>query len=629
MRTTMGHLLTNSALPDDLKSHTRVLDKAGIATLMQQIAERYPDRYRTIAKQLSDVGRDVATSSGGNSVGPDDLGVSPRAEDIKRDLKLQIHKIMQDTSHTPRSRRDAIVAAAASVQRPIIDATFQDTQTENNPLAKQLIGAGRGDKNSLARLRGSDVLYADGQGKPIPIPVYNSYSKGLTPAEYFAASFGARSGVLATKRSTADAGFLSKQLTQAVHRLVVTSHDADDEPDTVRGLPVDVDDHDNEGALLATDVGPYPRNTVLTPKILSQLKSDGVQRFLVRSPLVGGPPDGGVYASDCGIREKGTLPPTGDYVGMAAAQAAAEPITQMQLNSKHQGGVVGNRKLQGFDVLNNMLQVPEIFPGGATHSNRDGRVQAIDKAPQGGHFVTVDGEQHYVPEEQAVTAKLQDEVEAGDVLSDGLPNPEKITQHKGIGEGRHYFTHAFTQLMKNSGATAHRRNIELLARGLINHVRLTDEVGDWSPDDVLPYSMVEHNWEPRPGAVSLAPQDARNHYLEKPVLHYSIGTRVTPSVVKNLHEFNIPQVHVHKDPPPFKPEMIRAIENVGHDPDWMTKFLGGYQQRSLLKSVARGGVSDTNSTSFVPSLAEGSSFSLQGPTQGWKPKPLGGNPSIL
>jgi hypothetical protein len=36
-------------------------------------------------------------------------------------------------------------------------------------------------------------------------------------------------------------------------------------------------------------------------------------------------------------------------------------------------------------------------------------------------------------------------------------------------------------------------NIELLARGTVNHVRLTDEYGDYAPDDIVPYSMLERD----------------------------------------------------------------------------------------------------------------------------------------
>jgi hypothetical protein len=65
--------------------------------------------------------------------------------------------------------------------------------------------------------------------------------------------------------------------------------------------------------------------------------------------------------------------------------------------------------------------------------------------------------------------------------------------------------------------------------------------------------------------------------------------------------------------------MVRGMANIANDPDWMTRMLGSYQQKSLLQATHRGGVSDTAGTSFVPTLARGETFGLGGATSGWKP----------
>jgi hypothetical protein len=374
-------------------------------------------------------------------------------------------------------------------------------------------------------------------------------------------------------------------------------------------MVVDTDDKDNEGTLLARDVGPYKRNTPLTPKILGQIKKLGYGRILVRSPLVGGSPDGGVYARDVGIRERGTLPGRGEQVGLQAAQALSEPISQGQLSAKHSGGVAGQEKaVGGFQYINQLIQVPTRMQGGAAHSTVDGMVQRIEKAPAGGHYVTVDGQQHYVNDGFDVSVKKGDTVEAGDLLSNGIPNPALITKYKGVGEGRRYFVNEFRKAMASSGMQGHRRNIELLARGLINHVRLTEETDDHVPDDVVPYSTLEHTYKPRAGFETLTPKKAVGKYLERPVLHYTIGTKVRPSMIKDLDEFGVADLAVHNDPPPFEPHMVRGMYQLQHDPDWMTQMYGSGLKKSLLDSVARGGVSEERGTSFVPSLATGTNF---------------------
>jgi hypothetical protein len=300
-------------------------------------------------------------------------------------------------------------------------------------------------------------------------------------------------------------------------------------------------------------------------------------------------------------------------------QALSEPVSQGQLSSKHSGGVGGAGSISGFGALNALVQVPKKYPDGATHAQRDGQVQEIREAPQGGMYVVVDGEDHYVPAGRAISVKKGDKLEAGDVVSDGMPSPAEIVRHKGVGEGRRYFVSAMRQVMKNSGMSPHRRNIELLARGLVNHVRLTDEYGPYVPDDIVPYSMLERNWTPRTGAVSGAPSSLLGHYLEKPALHYSIGTKIGKSVLDNLNKYRVTNVQAHKEPPPFQPEMVRGMANISNDPDWMTRMLGSYQEKGLLQSTHRGLSSDAAGSSYVPALARGETFGVTGVTSGWQP----------
>lgn len=1026
LRTTLGQILINNALPPDMRNYDRVLDKKSMAALGTELAQKHPDKYRDVMQRLHMIARDSATATNGLSFSLNDLKTPPSVLANRHELRTKLRSIMANRELSPLQRNLRILKLNSEIQERMVEGAFKDAEGQDNPLARQVLSGGGGSKATLNSIIGSDVQYVDHKNDPIPIPVLRSYSNGLSPAEYFAASFGARKGVLDTKSATADSGFFcldsttevrmadfstkrisdikigdavlgadrygytfptrvtavfdngvrdvwrykfrygksrtrqlqilateqhrvlsrfrhnkirrhkrperivrtemcalgdmvnkcekrhslvaprgfqngrgkpepwawliglllgdggltggsvmlssgdpvlidelceylahhdfaltpvknhpyeytisdnkptlvyrygqnrrvsrlwqrlealglrghkasdkfipqevwtwdnesiaalirgliasdgsvnevnnsstpsitlgmtaeslvddvadllamrfgiyaqlytarckgarvcavvgcdsvsnhnartlcindresvckfakligcegvrgqkmtelvagiapsgrldgfafhflskefvgrratfdlevahydhlfvlangaivsnSKQLNQVAHRLLVTATDDDEdetpgEPNYDRGYPTDVDDADNEGALLARPIGPYKRNTVLTPKILKDIKGMGVKDILVRSPLVGGPSDGGVYARDVGYREKGRLAPVGDYVGLSAAQAMGEPLSQGMLNSKHTGGVAkgGSQAASGFKAINALLQVPKKYPDGATHAQLDGKVTGVRPAPQGGHYVMVGDKEHYVPIDVDVSVKPGDHVEAGDVLSFGVPNPAEIVRHKGIGEGRRYFTQAMRDVYKNTGLTTHRRNVELIARGLINHVRLTDEYGDYGPDDVVPYSMLERSWTPRPGAVLTNPKSAVGQYLEKPVLHYSIGTKIGKGVVENLARYGITNVQAHKEPPPFEPEMVRGMANIGQDPDWMTKMLGSYQKTNLLSAAQRGATSDTAGSSFVPGLARGEDFGVKGPTAGWKPQSIIGS----
>lgn len=628
LKTTIGQIMVNDALPDELKDYSRTLDSKSTQKLMQAIAENHPEKYRDIAKKLLDVGRDVSYNSGGFSFGLKDLRESKYYSDTKNKLKASIDSILLNRRLSDDEKNKMVIDLLGNSQKDLEKGIYDESSAEGNQLARQIQSGSRGKPNNLKSLKGGDILYTDHHNREIPIPVFNSYSKGLRPSEYFAGSFGARKGITDTKFSVMDAGFFSKQLNQIGHRMIVTADDAED-PKSLenRGLPVNVDDEENEGSLLAIPAGGYGRNTVLTSRVLKDLKAKNIDRIAIRSPVVSGSANGGLYSKDLGIRERSGLSPIGDAVGIAAMQALSEPISQGQLSSKHTGGVAGaGASVSGFKHLNQLVQVPKQSPYWATHAQKDGRVSNIKPAPTGGVFVTIDGVEHYVNPEASASVKIGDTVEAGDIISSGIPNPAQFTKFKGIGEGRRHFVNSFKNALKEAGMQGHRRNIEVMTKGLINHVIMNDEYKQFNPDDVIPYDAVEHAWEPRDGHRVINPKQAVGQYLEKPVLHYSIGTPVRPSMVKDMEKFGINTVAVHKDPPPFEPHFVRGLENLQHDPDWMTRMLGSNLRKSTLQAVHRGISSDEAGTSYVPSLAKAVEFGKKGPVKGFDVKELGKMP---
>jgi hypothetical protein len=322
LETTIGQLLINQALPEDMRSYDRVLNKGGVAELFTALAEKHPDKYRQVAKDLSDIGRDAATETGGYSFGLRHLRTPVSAKLTLEGVRKKIREIRGDKNLPSDAKNTAIIQTLLSSAKPLQQAALEDAKATGNPLAGQITSGARGNPVNLNSLIGADLLYVDHRERPIPLPVLRSYAQGLRPAEYYAAAFGARKGLYDLKIGTADAGYLGKQLTQAAHRLLVSADDDPEHDDTiVRGLPAATDDPEVAGSLLARPVGKYPRNTVLTPRLLKELRADGHDEILVRSPMVGGPADGGVYSRDVGVREKGRLAPLGDFVGISAAQA--------------------------------------------------------------------------------------------------------------------------------------------------------------------------------------------------------------------------------------------------------------------------------------------------------------------
>jgi len=606
MRTTVGQMLINEILPEELRDHNRVIDKKSIRVLLRLVATQYPEKYNEIASKLMKLGGEVSTAHGREaSLTLDSLRLGPEAGKLRAALDKTVEAIIHAPGMSDEARDKRIVMAVGRASQKIRDTNLKEQLKLRNPLAMQVNSGARGNPSQFSTLNVGDLLVTDHRDKEIPIPITHSYADGLDPVEYWAASYGARKGTVSTKFATPKGGFLGKQLALAAHRLVVTEDDCG----TTNGIPVDGNDADNVGAVLARKYGANAAGTVVTPKIskkLGQFKS-----VVMRSPMTC-ESRSGVCAKCAGIRERGKFPDVGDNIGVAAAQAIAEPVSQSALNDKHTGGVAGSGgpTAAGFDAINQLVQVPKTFQGGAAVAKLDGRVEAIENAPQGGTFVRIAGERHYVPPGFKSLVSKGERIEAGDVISEGLPNPAEVVRYKGVGAGRWHFMNNFRNTLKASKISASRRNIELLSRGLINHVRITglNSVSDALPDDVVEFNSITRGYRPRPGSREMPLARASNQYLERPYLQYSVGTRVTPRVASDLKQAGVAKVMSNKDEPPFAPEMVRAMETISYSPDWMVRLGGFHLKKGLLESVHRGRKTEEHGESFIPSLARGVEF---------------------
>jgi len=613
--TTIGQLLLENALPPETYQPGTELNKKGVKKLFQHLATHHPDKYRQLSQKLNEVGSTVSYREG-TSFNIDDFKTPGVVLEARHRIHKKLARVLSNPNFTPQQRNEKIIEVVGEENDRLLKDIVEATR--KNPLTEQMLSGARGNPAALKRLIGGDLLYLNHRDEPIPILVESSYSEGLKPHEYWAATYGARKGLAEGKLGVGEGGYLAKLLNQITHRLMVTAIDSpEDLPEgAVRGLPVDIDDPDNVGALLAENIGGHKRNTLITPGVLKDIKKTGRDEILVRSPIVGGPPDGGLYARDVGHREYGRLPDLGSLPGLTASQSLGERLAQVALSSKHAGGVTGAKTIGGFPAIEQMINVPKHYTDGATHAQVDGKIRSIEENPLGGWHINVGTETHFVSPGLNPNVKLGDFVEAGDILSEGLPNPAELVRHKGIGEGARTFVKHFLDVFHDAGMPANRRNVELLARGFINHVEFNEDYENWLPGDIAPYTDIEQNWQMRDGTRLTKPtDDVINKYLEQPVLHYTVGTRITPSVLNNLKKYNIIQLQVHDEPPPFNPVAIRGAASVSTDPNWLSRLLGSQQQKVLLGAARRGDEASLLDLSYVPAKAQGEMFGKEWPNR--------------
>ena len=615
--TSVGKLLLKHYAPASTHAFldSKELDKKNIGSFFADLAEKHPDAYEKVVSNLTRLGFEAATRFG-STVRLSDL-LPPKFKEEK--FKVLYKDI------------DAIKAKKLSKDKET-DEIGQVLNKFNNEVDKQLVEEGIKENKTLAKVvkagaRGSPAQYRQTIFGPVAVNdnkggiltdfiVDRSFAEGLTLPQYLAHTFGARQASAATKLAVADAGYLGKQLARAGMTLTITEHDCG----THNGIDVNTTDKEYIGVFLAHPVGKYNYNNEVTPSMLADLHSQHINHIIVRSPITCHASKASHPNAVCqmcaGRRELG-IPAIGSYLGITAGSTLGEPLSQGMLNSKHAGGSArGKTAFGGFKYINQLFNIPETFVHEAPLSHSDGEVSEIRGAPQGGNYVVIhaDGgkkEEHYVHPDLLVTVHKGQHVEPGDTLSQGIPNPAKIVKLKGLGEGRAYFAKTIKETFENSGLGGiNKRNFDTIAKSLITHVKITNPkgMGEYLPDEIVNYHSIEKDYNPRHDSKKVRIGEAKGMYLEVPVLHYTIGTRLTSHVVDNIKKNGIEYVTVNAAHPEFEPEMQRLLDVPAHEHDWMHALYSTNLERRLLKAVNTGATSDIKGPSPVPGLAYAVNF---------------------
>jgi len=604
MANTLGQYLIAEAIPEDMRDDSRIFNKKSSGRFFQELAEKHPEKYSKVLKSLMDISRVAGTEQGGMaSIRLKDLRLPPKVREYRDQLGGHIYAIQQNPRATAAQKNEGIVNLMRKEMPKIQEMINKETSKGDNSLGESIKHGFRGNPVQLTQLLFGDMLVADQKGRAIPVPGMKGYGEGVDPMQYFAGAFGSRKGYSEVQFMTAKAGFLGKQIALGASRLQVTEEDCGA---ASQGILISGDNSDILGRVLSRDIKDISAGTAIEKKHLERLRGEKV---LSRS-LATCQTRSGICQKCSGKREKGRFPAMGAYVGIDTGRLLSEPLTQAGLSSKHTGGIIGGKQFEdeisGFDEINQFLQVPKAFRGASVLAPADSVVQSITDAEQGGQYVFVGGEQLYVPRGRKVIVKKGDKVEAGDMLTDGTPNPAEMVRHKGIGEARSYFINKFGSLLKDNGINVKQRHVETLSRSFFDRVRITDPdgVAGYTIDDIVTYSDMQRDYKPRADATELNPDRSVGKYLEQPVLHYSIGTRITPKVAKFMKEQQIKKLKVHENNPGFESEAIRMMDLPSTEPDFKTKLTGFGLKKSLLRDAQLGATSRHDAAGYAGKLMD-------------------------
>lgn len=591
MTQTLGHLLVNDLLPKSHRSD-ETLGKSALNKKLITLAKEDPHAYVGIVSKLKKLGDELSTLEG-VSVGLDDIAPDYHARD----------KIMEPA--VSAIKKMPLAAEREKLILGVQDKMMEYTRTHPGSMTQMALSGARGNIPQLMKTVGSPVAAIDHKGAITPWLIGHSYSEGLSPAEYWVTGNEARINTIKSSTSVAEPGDLAKILVNNLYPYVITMDDCG----THNGIVMPLSDGHVLGRYLAKDVERHKRNELVTAGVLADLKK-GHATVYVRSPMTCEAREG--LCRKCqGLDEKGQPHSIGINAGVRAAQALSEPLTQFALNAKHGVRVLkgASKELDGLAGVRQMIEVPQSFFNKATLAEHAGTITRTAVAPHGGHYVYVDDQEHYVAPHLGLLVHTGQKVEAGDVLSEGVPKPDELVAHKGLGVGRQYLVGALHRLYKQQGVDVDKRHLEILAKADLNHVRVlehSDEHPELLRGDVVSYETYKTSVARNLVAVPI--EKAVGAVLGKEVLHFTVGTPLTPSILATLKQHNVRTVEISETAPRVEFIMKPMTRNPLLNPDWMARMAHRYLKDSLLKGAHFGDATDFHSTHPVPAYAYGVEF---------------------
>ncbi len=368
--TTIGRVLFNQVLPEEVRFVNYVLDKGGLKDLVAELYEVVGEAGTPeVADRIKDIGFAFATQSG-YTLAVSDITVPEEKGEIISESLQKAEGIQRDFRRgllTEQEQNERLIEIWQKTTNDLSN-IVKDTLDPNGNLASMAnSGATKGGFQPISQLAGMRGLMADPSGRIIPLPIRSNFREGLTALEYFISTHGARKGLADTALRTADAGYLTRRLVDIAQDVIINDEDCE----TLEGLMIRSSD-DIAGQSMGSRIfGRYAAAPVIDPTTgevlvdrdeminldqVRRITNAEIEEVLVRSPLTCELIHGicaKCYGMDLG---RGKLVDVGSAVGIVAAQSIGEPGTQLTLRTFHTGGVAAVG-----DITTGLPRVEELF----------------------------------------------------------------------------------------------------------------------------------------------------------------------------------------------------------------------------------------------------------------------------
>jgi DNA-directed RNA polymerase subunit beta' len=438
--TTVGRIIFNEVLPEEIPLCNHVLDKKDLKDLVAECYHKLGmERTAEMVDAIKNLGFHYATQSG-MTIAINDLKVPADKAKLLEEADAGIAEVEQQYQMgliTEDERYDQAVAIWRQTTDRVQDA-IQNEMSRYGGVYLMAVSGAKGNISQISQMSGMRGLMTDPSGRIIDLPIRSSFREGLTVLEYFISTHGARKGLADTALRTADSGYLTRRLIDVSQEVIILEDDCGTTAGSWLSEPSEkgVLESLREriiGRWAASDlVDPQTgevivrRNEEISEEVAQRIEALGIQRVHVRSPLTCQAKRG--LCAPCYGRNlaRGKLVEEGEAVGIVAAQSIGEPGTQLTMRTFHTGGVAG------VDITSGLPRVEELFEarvpkGGALISEIDGTAEIVREGDSR-RIKVVSSElyrdEYPLPKGAEVVVEDEEWVERGALLA-RLPQPAK------------------------------------------------------------------------------------------------------------------------------------------------------------------------------------------------------------
>ena len=309
------------------------------------------------ADKIMDLGYKNAMYSG-ISFGKDNIVVPDSKKKLIEDTEkkvIEYEKQYQDGLITSKEKYNKVVDAWANCSEVVANEMMkvlskQEDGKPQNPIYMMANSGARGSKAQVKQLAGMRGLMAKPNGEIIETPIISNFKEGLTVAEYFNSTHGARKGLADTALKTANAGYLTRRLVDVSQDAIITMEDCGTERSISVSAVVDGGNVVESlaerilGRVAAEDIMTHngelivSKNNQITEEDIEKIEAAGIESVKIRSVLTCEAKHG--ICTKCYGRDlaRGNMVNVGEAVGIIAAQSIGEPGTQLTMRTFHIGG---------------------------------------------------------------------------------------------------------------------------------------------------------------------------------------------------------------------------------------------------------------------------------------------------